>query len=376
METNLTTFAILSAVVVGIWRFSSGIIIKIFNLFKSVFVTTIHIHSTDIAYDYYLEVLQYHKSDIIKNYKFNVKSNLSYNEEESEGKWYNSIGLGFNIIWYKGKILFVNLQRQEGQQTYFEKIDLYISYIGSPDIAEELVEEAYKMSSGRGTTKIYIYNCGWSYLNTKTKRDIDSVFWNAGEKESLINDLQKFYHNKKAYIDLGMPYKRGYLLYGEPGTGKTSMVFSLAGLFDKNISIINLSTISDDNELLKAFSCVPNDSILLLEDIDLIFQKLQDKETKENEKNMITFSGVLNALDGITYKEGLVTFLTTNHIDRLDEAAIRNGRVDKKIEVNPLQEEAIRNMCKHYGADPDMVIKEHGEVINPSKLKNLLTQGI
>ena len=100
-----------------------------------------------------------------------------------------------------------------------------------------------------------------------------------------------------------------------------------------------------DDRLQHRLADAPENSIVLLEDIDAAFisremhdqsmdQKEQEKK-KMNESayqglNRLTFSGLLNAIDGVTSTEGRILFMTTNYVDRLDPALIRPGRVDFK----------------------------------------------
>ena len=98
-------------------------------------------------------------------------------------------------------------------------------------------------------------------------RSLDSVILGQGEKEHLIQDIEKFRRSKKRYAQLGVPYHRGYLLYGPPGTGKTSLVSALAQRFGLSIYLINLNEFND-RTLIKAANDVPQNSLILFEDID------------------------------------------------------------------------------------------------------------
>jgi len=78
----------------------------------------------------------------------------------------------------------------------------------------------------------------------------------------------------------------------------------------------------------EAFQDTPHNSILLLEDVDSLFSV--DRKAS-NSKAKLSFSGLLNALDGVTAASGQIIILTTNHRERLDKAVTRNGRVDLHI---------------------------------------------
>jgi chaperone BCS1 len=136
-------------------------------------------------------------------------------------------------------------------------------------------------------------------------------------------------------VQRGIPYRRGYLLYGLPGTGKTSFISALAGHFGYSICMLSLSERTlDDDRLNYLLNNAPPNCFMLLEDVDAAFvsRDLFDNSQHRAYEGMtrVTFSGLLNAIDGVTSTEERLLFMTTNHIDRLDPALIRPGRVDVK----------------------------------------------
>jgi len=128
-------------------------------------------------------------------------------------------------------------------------------------------------------------------------------------------------------MDKGVPYRRGYLLYGPPGTGKTSFTQAIAGELKLNICYLNLSNGNmDDDGLNRALNNAPSQSIILLEDIDGIF--VARESVNQGREGGVSFSGLLNALDGVRSQEGRILFMTTNHREKLDPALMRPGRAD------------------------------------------------
>ena len=94
-------------------------------------------------------------------------------------------------------------------------------------------------------------------------------------------------------------------------------------------------------------------SILLIEDIDKVFAGRENVSDKAN----ITFSALLNCLDGAFYKHGLITIITTNHIEKLDEALLRTGRIDNKIEIPLPTDKEISEYLAVFYKKPTFVIQ-------------------
>lgn len=193
---------------------------------------------------------------------------------------------------------------------------------------------------------LYTYDDGWDYVEGYSPRLLESVVLQPGEKEHMLRDMIQFRKSKQRYRQLGVPYHRGYLLYGPPGTGKTSLVSALAGHFGLSIYIVNLAEFNDRN-LTNAVNNVPANSVLLFEDIDCMksSQSRIDSNsgrgqndgatdtTKEiaSNQNGVTLSGLLNVLDGFAAPTGVLFVMTTNHVEKLDSALLRPGRIDYKL---------------------------------------------
>ena len=179
----------------------------------------------------------------------------------------------------------------------------------------------------------------WSELSSLPKRPIDSVFLDKDSKASLIKDIENFIESEEEYLENGIPYKRNYLFEGKPGTGKTSLIFAIASYLDMDICVINFSAGLDDLNLMDSISNMNDKSILVLEDIDCMFG-----DRREGSKCAISFGALLNALDGIGRKHKLITIMTTNYVDRLDDALIRPGRIDYKLKLDYSTKDQVTSM--------------------------------
>ena len=190
------------------------------------------------------------------------------------------------------------------------------------------------MEAVQGKTVMYtVIGTEWRpFGHPRQRRPISSVVLDSGVGESIVQDVKDFLGSQDWYKERGIPYRRGYLLYGPPGCGKTSFITALAGELEYSICVLNLSDRSmSDDRLQHRLAVAPENSIILLEDADAAFvSREESKHLDEAYKglNRLTFSGLLNAIDGVTSTEGRVLFMTTNYVERLDGALIRPGRVD------------------------------------------------
>jgi chaperone BCS1 len=195
----------------------------------------------------------------------------------------------------------------------------------------------------------------WSRSGTIKGRTKDSVIMSNNTKELLYNDMSEFLGSKQWYHERGISYKRGYLFHGKPGTGKSSLIKALATINNSKLYYLDLSIKKlEDSNLNKLFSNMSGGNIMIIiEDIDAIFEG-----RKNISKSNVTFSGLLNCLDGLCSKPGLITIITTNHIDKLDPALIRTGRVDLKIKLDYPELEQINEYYKlFYNKEPNLQIE-------------------
>jgi len=204
-----------------------------------------------------------------------------------------------------------------------------------------------------------------------------------GIKQEVIQDIRDFLHPfaSRFYARRGIPYRRGYLFYGEPGTGKTSLSLALAGAFGLELFVLSLSDPEmTDQKLGYLFASLPPRGIVLLEDIDavgLFRPRSADDEVKAEKAKAaevardtgdrptglrrggaapqgITLSGALNAIDGVASQEGRILIMTTNDPESLDKALIRPGRIDLQVHFGHVSRSHAHQMFERmYTPDED-----------------------
>lgn len=283
---------------------------------------------------------------------------------------------GIHFMWYKWRLLMVSRFDDKSESTsagidlssLLRKEALKITIFGrKTEIVNQLINEAHTYSNPP-TDKIRVAINGSDWWRTSVlidARPLESVILKDNLQFRILEDIQNFINSRNEYIRLGIPYYRGYLLHGPPGNGKTSLVKALAGVLKYKLYCINLRSISD-SELLGLLHDIDPKSILLIEDADCI-TSAQERTGKEDSisKSSLSLSGLLNALDGVGSPEGRVTFITTNHIDRLDSALIRPGRMDAIYYIgNPDKDQITKIAQRFFRGAPEDSINDFADIHN------------
>jgi mitochondrial chaperone BCS1 len=270
-------------------------------------------------------------------------------------------GYGKHIVKYKHAYIAVNREKLNTANMNtgepHEVVQL-TSLWTHRHIFEDVFGEAHRLAAKAHEGKTVVFTArGFDWVplgEPRKKRPIDSVVLDEGVKESIVADVKDFLERQKWYVDRGIPYRRGYLLFGPPGSGKSSFIQSLAGHLDYSVAMVNLSEMGmTDDKLAFLLTKLPPRSILLLEDADAAFVNRKQREADGYSGASVTFSGLLNALDGVAAGEERIAFLTTNHIDRLDPALIRPGRVDMMTRIGEATRYQAAMMWDRFYGDID-----------------------
>lgn len=250
------------------------------------------------------------------------------------------------IFWHKFRKItsFKGKEKLEGARNTYDMFRRSYTFSGLfarkailsliESILDEGIEAARIEKEEQRVIKLYTHatHGAWSAVSQLKGKTFDSLF--LPHKKDLMHDLDDFLNKKELYAKLNVPFKRGYLFYGLPGNGKSATAFAIAEHLRYDLYVLNVNSLYPDN-FQSCVNKIPSNSILLIEDIDAAFHK-----RKSSDQNGITFGQFINALSGIDNKENILTIFTTNHVDKLDAALIRDGRCDKKIEFkNPTKKE-------------------------------------
>lgn len=153
--------------------------------------------------------------------------------------------------------------------------------------------------------------------------DRSDVIMKSEVKTDIYRAIDQFFAEDRAFFkDFELPYKRGILLYGKPGNGKTTLVKSIAGSVKAPVAYWQITENTGSESIQEAFQAAAKMApmILVIEDIDAMPQRAR--------------SYFLNILDGATSKEGIFLIGTTNYPEQIDPALMnRAGRFDRAYEI-------------------------------------------
>ncbi len=184
----------------------------------------------------------------------------------------------------------------------------------------------------------------WRARSDLPPRSLASVAMPADQRVRIVADLREFLDAEDRYNRLAIPWHRGYMFHGPPGTGKTSLVRALASEFNLDLWYVSLSDLTAEASLMGLLSEVGPRSMLLLEDIDTI----QISHARNTQQGKISMSSLLNALDGVATPHGLISVMTTNHFERLDPALTRAGRMDVVEELGFATQQTVSDLFEHF----------------------------
>jgi len=268
-------------------------------------------------------------------------------------------------------------------------------------------EKRFSYNAGRDDNRIFFTR--YMLKNTKC---FEALF--IPNKVKFMNQIKNFKNNTGIYSKKGVSKKLGYLLYGPPGSGKTTFIKTLANEMNRDVVSISLAGIDNNDELSNlifhaskdysnysdptkenySFTTYFSQTIFIFEDIDCMgrekdnilmnrenikrnkhrMEKEKDKKKKkkkkksssseeeessdsDNEVNIsfawtkkrtLDLSGILNVLDGVIDTPERVVIMTTNHIEKLDPALIRPGRIDHVIHLGYIKTSEALEMIKYY----------------------------
>lgn len=354
---------------------------KLSTFIKKHITTTLHIRSND---DVFLSILQeLNSDDIIKK----VRSIRFSNDKRGlKNKVYMSIGFGTHIIKYKNTFMKFKMEEDSNTNSDKKPISISITKLGrSHKKFNDMIDDIIKKESKKNKDRIIFKNSDGYWIGSGIKVQKGSTILTDSNTEKLYSSIDTFIEKEEWYKRNNIPYHLGILLYGVPGTGKTSLIREIASYLNRDIRIVN------NIKELEDASLTGKESILALEEIDTFGSSKRNTDNTDDlfsDVGRHVLGSMLKSLDGIAQPHGRIIIMTTNNKEDLDDALIRSGRVDLSINLDYANNEIFKKFMKRFFEDEyeeklfeEFEIKEkispadiQKEILNGLKLNDMIKQ--
>lgn len=271
---------------------------------------------------------------------------------------------GRHLFFFKRRLVSLYRERKDGSEEGKMSFGIRESFMvrifaRNRNIATQLIEEARELVHPIGQRKVTILSeqyGDWQPTTHQRIRPLESVILPPGKIDELVRSIELFRTREEWYFERGIPWRMGIMFFGPPGSGKSSLALAIASHFGMDIALLNLNGFAVSDETLRRMMAkLPHNTLVLLEDVDCLGIS---RTKKRGDSEKITFSGFLNALDGVAASEGRIVLMTTNHIEKLDPALIRPGRVDLKLEIGPPCDYQRRTIFRRFYPDASGALVE------------------
>lgn len=333
---------------------------KAASALKQHFGKELFLHTLSLSDDQYKKILNWIRS-IDKNFsKHSEKRYKSYNELCS-GEYLLKIHNDTYVFIRYGrsceKMYTMNENLISSCNINSSPFNMYMYFFGKKsfvyhkyinDIVFNVGEESrilYKVAADAN----YDRDSFRSIASAMKNRQMETLFFNDGIIKSITDHIDKYLDSEDIYLKRGLNHKTGILLYGDPGTGKSSLCNAIASKYGMDMILIDMTTFSklDTNSLTDSINADDNKYVVVLEDIDCIFLNRESKDVDRDDKKII--NKLLQFLDSNSSPSNVIFIATTNHVELLDSALQRSGRFDLKLEIGGINRHIATNMCKSFG---------------------------
>ncbi len=355
LRTQLNNQVVAGAVALGLVGVVAAALRKlpgaVWSQLQRLFVVTVTLDSRNELFEAFMAWLDDQRMARRSRWFMVVQSKPAVAEEEPVGDLpplQSSPAPGLHLFWHAGHLMWLQREIAMNLQV-IETVRLSALFARRAQV-DTLLQQVQAHALQRRANRLPLYTVDrwgeqWHLADAKPRRSLDSVVLDAGSARQLHDDIHAFFDRRDWYGQMGIPWRRGYLLYGPPGTGKTSVAYALAGELQLKLCTLSLTNPKlNDHSIADLLQRTPPRSLILIEDIDAFFHA----RDKQDHRIEVSFSGLLNALDGVAAQEGRIVVLTTNHREKLDPALIRPGRIDVAVELGNASTDQLRRLFLRF----------------------------
>lgn len=361
------------------WKIPN-VLLSGFNWVKSKLYFTCDIHYSDASFNDFNSWLLENKESIRFNRKYRLRSgqDISTWDTRASGaneKWGLTTSYGTCLLKPKGfHWMMMTRTKDDSKKDLVMPADTIslTSMLWKKNELNNFLESVRKSQVRPSDKYIYISNGDYFQRIKKIKKDYNDKLL-PKQFLDVLESIKDFFDSEQWYVDSGIPYKKGYMLYGIPGTGKSKAAVMISDMLNRDLYMVRGEDITNIGELTRT---VPEGSVILIEEIDTVGMKARENNSESEEENdedadkgskvvevpkknseyssylddmgNFMLSKLLNSLDGVISYRGSVLIATTNHIEKIDHAVLRAGRFDVHSEFKAYEPDLVAKCFKSF----------------------------